>query len=290
LVLAIAASGLASCGGDDDEDENPDDGIEQGDIPLGETAIVTVVNPVPNEGNTVPVPAELAQERAGVSVNANPGSEDTTDETGLAVVHELGAGMLDLVFGGPDGPALPFTVTSDGDVYDLAVAYNGQAVVAIENFPIRYAVGTDVSRFAETASAADVGNALGTDGTIVVLERGLYTGDLHITGDNILFFGEGFTERRVVIDGSVQVSGTGVRIRGFTITGNIIVEGNGFGMAFTTVQGTTDIRGNAVAFLRNAFCGNPMVPSSSASLFDNEGMAPLPDPIEECVPPDGGAP
>ena len=286
----MASTGLLSCGGDEDDDRDDNDGIEQGDIPLGETAIVTVVNPVPNDGNTAPVPVERTEERAGVLVNAEPGSEDTTDETGLAVVHELDAGMLDLVFGGAGGPALPFTVASDGDVYDLAVAYNGQAVVAIENFPIRYAVGTDAARFAETATAADVGNALATDGTIVVLERGLYTGDLHITGDNILFFGEGFTERQVIIDGSVQVSGTGVRIRGFTITGNIIVEGNGFGMAFTTVQGTTDIRGNAVAFLRNAFCGDVMVPSSNASLFDNEGMAPLPDPVEECLPPDAGAP
>ena len=91
------------------------------------------------------------------------------------------------------------------------------------------------------------------------------------------------TERDVIIDGNVQVSGGNVRIRGFTITGDVVVNGNTFGMAYSVVRGSTDIRGNAVAFLRNSFCGTVRVPSSSASLLDNRGMAPLNDVTEvEC--------
>ena len=65
------------------------------------------------------------------------------------------------------------------------------------------------------------------------------------------------------------------------MTGDITVLGNDFGMAFSIVQGETQILGNAVAFLRNSLCGPVTVPSSNATLLDNEGMAPLPDPPQE---------
>jgi hypothetical protein len=126
-----------------------------------------------------------------------------------------------------------------------------------------------------------VADALSTNGNIVFFRNGTYRGDLLITGDDVILFGEGFSERQVVIDGSVNVRGTGVRIRGFTITGDVTVPGNDFGMSFSVVQGETQILGNAVAFLRNSFCGPVTVPSSNATLLDNDGMAPLPDPSQE---------
>lgn len=116
---------------------------------------------------------------------------------------------------------------------------------------------------------------MGTDDGLVFFRTGSYVGDLTITGENVIFFGEGFAEREVVIDGSILVSGGNVRIRGFTSTGNVVVNGNTFGMAYSVVRGSTGIRGNAVAFLRNSFCGTVRVPSSNASLLDNRGMAPL---------------
>jgi hypothetical protein len=295
-LLALIYALATACGGDSDEKEGATGvgngtGTEEGDVRLGETTIVAVVNPVPNQGNTAPLPAAHTPAlRADVPIDADPGGQAVTNATGLGVVQGLDAGPLDLLFGPAPGAALPFTVVRDGDVYDLAVGYDGTNVQAIQNFPIRYPIASDIIQIGATATPRDLAGALETNGTTVVVSMGRYVGDLTITGDDVLFFGEGFTERAVVIDGSVRVRGTGVRIRGFTITGDLIVEGNLFGMGFTVVQGSTDIRGNAVAFLRNAFCGDVTVPSSSASLFDNEGMPPLPIPVLPCAPPDGGAP
>jgi hypothetical protein len=190
------------------------------------------------------------------------------------------------VFGG--GPALPFSVVADGDVYDLAVAYNGETVTAFDNFPIRYDVGGEVVTFEEGADPGAVDDAVDVDGGIVFFE-GPFTGDITIEGTDVLLFGEGFTERDIVFDGSIEVRGQSVRIRGFTITGDVMVFGNQFGMAFTVVQGSTQINGDSVAFLRNAFCQGATVPSSSASLLDNTGLAPLPDPDPAlCAQPDAG--
>jgi hypothetical protein len=189
---------------------------------------------------------------------------------------------LDLAF---DGNAiLPFTVVAEGDVYDLAVGTDGSGVAAYPNFPIRYGVGGEILVFASDANPADVSEALSTNGNIVFFENGTFVGDLEISGDDVIFFGEGFTERDVVIDGSVEVRGTGVRIRGFVITGSVTVFGNDFGMAFTVVRGDTQINGNAVAFLRNAFCGDVVVPSSNATLLDNDGLPPLSAPPVDLCP------
>jgi hypothetical protein len=65
----------------------------------------------------------------------------------------------------------------------------------------------------------------------------------------------------------------------------VTVAGNQFGMAFTIVRGSTSITGNAAAFLRNSFCGAVTVPSSNASLLDNEGLDPLPQDPDVCAPP-----
>jgi len=268
-TVALAATTAAlGCGGDDDGHDP--------DRPFGDTAIVVVVNPTPNDGNTAAVPGISSDIREGVGVDAEPGGGATTDASGLGVVDEVAMGDLQLIF--DSGPVLPSQILSDGDVYDLAVAYDGDTVTAFDGYPIRYGVGGEILEFATDADPAEVAEALGTDGNIVFFEDGVYTGDLMITGEDVIFFGEGLTERQVVIDGSVEVRGTGVRIRGFTITGDLTVFGNQFGMSFSVVQGNTQINGNPVSFLRNAFCGNVDVPSSNASLLDNEGLAPMADP------------
>jgi hypothetical protein len=51
------------------------------------------------------------------------------------------------------------------------------------------------------------------------------------------------------------------------------------------VRGATNITGNGAAFLRNTFCGAVAVPSSNASLLDNDGLDPLPKPDGLCTPP-----
>jgi hypothetical protein len=277
--MALLASSVAGCGDDDQPDGSAGN---RPDRPFGESAIITVVNPVVNEGHTGTVPSEHGTTRSGVFVDAVPGGEATSDSTGLAVVKGIAQGNLALGF--DKGPTLPLTVVAAGDVYDLAVAYDGSNVATFDNFPIRYGVGGQIVEFATNAPPADVELALATNANIVFFRNGRYVGDLLITGDDVIFFGEGFSERQVVIEGSVVVKGGGVRIRGFTITGDLTVEGNTFGMSFTVVRGSTDIKGNAVAFLRNGLCGSVTVPSSSASLLDNDGMAPLARPAAPVCP------
>lgn len=267
-VLAISLIAVAC--GDSEKTPNDDSGADQS---FGDTALVTVVNPIENEGHTGDAPAAHDTTREGISVDAEPGDSAMTDATGLAVLDDVGEGELSLTFGGR--PSMPFSVLGEGDVYDLAVGYDGSAVEIFPNFPIRYAVGGTIIELGSDADADEVAEALGTDDSIVFFRTGSHVGDLTITGENVIFFGEGFAEREVVIDGSILVSGGNVRIRGFTVTGDVVVNGNTFGMAYSIVRGRTDIRGNAVAFLRNTFCGAVSVPSSSASLLDNRGMAPL---------------
>ncbi len=268
LTVAVLLAGCGNSAGS----RNPD-------RPFGSTALVTVVNPQVNDGNTTAIPESAAIVREGVGVDVDPGSAATTDATGMAVIDDVATGEIDVLFDG--GAALPLTILANGDVYDLAVGYDGSEVTAYPNFPIRYGVGGDIVVFSSNANPDAVTDALSTNGNIVFFRNGTFLGDLLITGDDVIFFGEGFTERQVLIDGSVTDRGTGVRIRGFTVTGSVTVQGNDFGMAFTVVKGETQILGNAVAFLRNAFCGSVIVPSSNATLLDNEGMAPLPDPPQE---------
>lgn len=264
LTVASFAQGCGNGGG-----RNPD-------RPFGETAIVVTVNPRVNDAHTTTVPNALGTTRQGIAIDAQPGGGDTTDARGLAVLTDLDAGALDLVF---DGDAtLPFTIASEGDVYDLAVAYDGTTVGAFDNFPVRYGVGGQILEFDSSADPADVQTALSGNGNIVFFRNGTFTGDLTVTGDDVIFFGEGFTERQVVIDGSVTINGTGVRIRGFTITGNLNAPGNDFGLAWSVVRGSAQISGNAGALLHNAFCGTVTVPSSNATVLENEGMSPLPAP------------
>jgi hypothetical protein len=278
LAALLVACATAACGGDDEEAKkanNPDQ-------PFGETAIIVIANPVVNTGHTTPVPSNLGTEREGIVVDAEPGGAGTTDATGLTVIDDgLAKGALSLAFS--KGPSLPFTIVEDGDVYDLAVAYDGSTVSAFDNFPIRYAVGGQILEFDSSSDPALVTDALATDGNIVFFKQGSFESDLLIQGSNVVFFGEGFTKGQVEIRGSVEVKGTNVKIRGFDIAGNITVAGNGFGMSFTLVRGTTAITGNAAAFLRNAFCGAVTVPSSNASLLDNDGLDPLPKPDAPCA-------
>ena len=146
------------------------------DQPFGDGAIVVVVNPEVNEGNTVSVPASLAEVREGISVDVDPGGSAVTDATGVVVINEVLFGEANLRF--DDSATLPITVFSDGDVYDLAVAYDGTTVAVFPNFPIRYGVGGDILRFGSDADPAAVADALSTNGSIVFFRNGTYRGNL----------------------------------------------------------------------------------------------------------------
>jgi hypothetical protein len=260
FLATLVTASLAACGGDDPIDS-----------PFGATTIFVVVNPPENAGNTADVPATFGTLQAGVRVDAEPGGAAVTDVTGLAILEDdLAAGDVDLVLDG--GPAIAGHIDSDGDVYDVAVAYDGNAAQLYPGFPIHYAVGGEII---EIASDADATIALNTDNAIVFFEEGVHVGNLVIEGGNVILFGQGFPETSVLIDGSVEVRGGKVRLRGVTITGNLSVFGNEFGMSFSVVRGTAQLNGQGIAFLGNVFCGGANVPSSNAALFDNEGLPPL---------------
>jgi hypothetical protein len=269
FIITATLAMAAGCGG----------GGNDPYLPFGETAVVVVVNPLPNDGNTASLPAFVGAEYADIDVDAEPGGSSVTDDTGLAVLRDLDAGDLDLVFAGD--AALPLEIISEGDVYDLAVAHDGSEVGLYPGFPIRYGVGGEIIVIATDGDAAE---ALNTDDTIVFFEDGVHVGDLVIEGGNVILFGDSFEGDPVVVDGSIEVRGGSVRIRGVTITGDLTVFGNNFGMSFSTVQGATQLNGQAISFLRNVFCQGATVPSSNAALYDNAGLPPFAAPLAPVCP------
>jgi hypothetical protein len=273
LVLSLSLATASAC---KDEDE-PTDEAGDVDLPAGSTAIVVVLNPVPNVGHSVSLPSITGTARDGVAVDANPGGEDVTNASGIAVVGAE-VGLTALRISDADAPPeLTLDVLAAGDVYDAGVAYDGAGAEYFELTPIRYAVGQESGAiFIDPGTAiADIELELETDDAVVVLRPGVYTGDLEIRGGRVLLFGEGFSESSVVIAGSVSALGEAVRLRGLTIEGNVTSAGNNFGMSFSEVRGSASITGNGGAFLRNVFCGQVSIPTDNAALLDNYGLEPL---------------
>jgi hypothetical protein len=246
-----------------------------------------------NDSHQTGVPTVLTDARDEVDVDAEPGGDGITDVTGLTVVGaEPGATVLRF---GPDDDEraeLGVTVVADGDVYDAPIAWDGTTAEGFDGTPIRYAVGSGSGAiFLDPETPiAQIEDELAEDEVVVVLRPGVYVGDITIRGRDVLLFGEGFSEAAVVVEGTIQASGEAVRLRGLSVTGGVIAEGNNFGMSFMVVHGETRITGNGGAFLRNVFCGPVTVPSGSATLLDNYGLAPLEDvPPDRCEPEDEGA-
>ncbi len=279
LLVTALVTFVPACGddGDSEEPQGTAGAADGGDVAAGSTAIVAILNPVVNDPHTAEVPDELGTDRDGIDVDAEPGEAATTGNEGLAVV-DVPVGAIDLHIGGaPDEPVLGHTVVAEGDVYDAAIAYDGTGAAFFPNTPIRYAVGEKSGAFFYDPEDdfSTINARLEEDDVVVVLRPGTYIGSLDIRGQGVLLFGEGWSDRAVVLDGDVVVNGGNVRLRGVTITGDLTSNGNGFGISFSLVKGVTDIKGNAGAFLRNIFCGHATVPSSNATLLDNYGIPPL---------------
>lgn len=241
-------------------------------LPVGVTFLVAVVNPAVNTPHNTGVPGELGDGRDGIHIDPMPGGAAATVD-GLALV-EVPAASIDL-FVGPAG--LGLVVAASGEVIDAPIAFDGKAAAFFAATPIRYPLG-DAVFFDPTVSSAELEKALAGDRAVVVLRPGVYVGDLVITGRDVLVFGLGWSERAVVIEGSVTAEGKGVRLRGVTITGNLSSQAKGFGISFSRVLGATNVTGAGGAFLRNVFCGTTVVPSKSVLLLDNFGVPPLASP------------
>jgi hypothetical protein len=271
LAVSLGATG---CGGDDAQagaTGGASSSNESPDVSAGSTVIVAVVNPVVNDAHNTGVPASLGNERNGITVDAEPGGSDVTED-GIAVV-DVPTGAIALAVG---SASLSHTVHAKGDVYDAPIALDGANAAFFAATPIRYPVGKDSGAvfFEPDAPLTDIEARLAEDDRVVVLRPGIYKGSLTITGKGVLLFGEDWTDRAVVVDGSITANGEEVRLRGLTITGNLAAKGNNFGISFSAVKGATSITGNAGAFVRNVFCGMTAVPSSSVTLLDNHGIEP----------------
>jgi hypothetical protein len=272
LILALLA-----CQGCDDDDGDKKDGdpTDDPDVVAGSTVIVAIVNPVVNDPHNTGVPDSLGDERDGITVSAEPGGSDVTED-GVAVLS-TSAGSVDLALG---DASLSQTVAAEGDVYDAPVALNGEDATFFDATPIRYPVGKDSGAifFDRDSSLSDIEASMAEDDSVVVLGPGVYSGDITITGKGVLLFGEGWADREVVIDGSITANGEEIRLRGLTIKGDLASKGNNFGISFSVVKGKTSITGNAGAYVRNVFCGETTVPSSNATLLDNYGVPPIETP------------
>lgn len=93
------------------------------------------------------------------------------------------------------------------------------------------------------AALADIEARLAEDNVLVVLRSGTYKGNVTITGNGVLLFGELWTQRAVDVDGFITANGEEVRLRGLTITGDLASKGNNFGISFSVVKGRTTLMG-----------------------------------------------
>jgi hypothetical protein len=276
VSVVVLLAGVAAC---NPRAEDTADSAAEGDsadVPAGSTVLVAIVNPVVNSPHVTGVPGEQGTVRDGIDVDPEPGGADVTVD-GLAVA-EVPVGSIDVRVG-PAG--LGLDVAAAGDVYDAAIAFDGDRAAYFANTPIRYPVGEGGGAiyFDPDFALSEINATLTEDNVVVVLRPGIYAGDLVVKGRDVLIFGEGWTDFEVVIEGSVSIEGNGDRVRGVTITGDLESKGNGFGISFSRVLGTTSITSNGGAFVRNVFCGPTVVPSTDATLLDNYGVAPIETPL-----------
>lgn len=229
------------------------------------TSAVVLVNPVINQGSSTSV--EVGTQRAYVEVAVADLEPVSTDPTGLAVVRDIPTGTIPFEF---ETGSTEVNVQQEKELYDVVVAVRDNGVEQI--FPaVRYPIGGEVI-FLQPGD--DIEQAAEEDGAIIVLEEGVYSGDVEIRSEGVLIFGEWSAETGPlsVIDGNVSVFGGEVRMRGVDIDGNVSSAANGFSLAFSEVD-SSEITGNGVTLLRNTFTGsNITVPSSSSVLVDNEGI------------------
>jgi hypothetical protein len=228
------------------------------------TSAVVLVNPVINAGSSTTVSS--GNTRANVSIQAGYLLPVQTDMTGLAVIYELPTGTVPLEL---DTGSVNLTIQAEKELYDVVLSYDSAGVQHVIP-PVRYPLG-GVLKIVEPGESIA---AAATDDSILMLKEGTYPGGFEITAQNVLIFGDWTVEdgQRSVINGTVTVKGTGVRMRGVDVTGTLTSNANSFSAAFCKLGGA-NITGNQVSLLRNEFVSaGATVPSSNAVLVDNEGI------------------
>lgn len=254
LFCALMVTG---CGGDD----SPGTPGRFGEV----TSAVVIINPVINRGSTINV--SPGSQREGVEFEAANRVQGRTDSTGLALVEELPTGTVELDF---DPGTYSFQVVRARELYDVVLSYKDGSPQPLFA-PVRYPLSETVVRVEPGQSIAQ---AAASDGTILMLEPGTYSGNIELRAEGVLIFGAWSpTEGPLsTIEGDVTVLGGGNRIRGVKINGRLTSNANNFSAAFSDIASAT-ITGNGVSLLRNRFTvGQANVPSSNAVLVDNTGI------------------
>jgi hypothetical protein len=271
--MAMVALTALGCSGDDAPIGAPPAG--QG----SSTTLVAIINPVVNLGHAKHIPFEMGSERDGIPIDASPGSASTFHE-GLANIY-TGAGFVELRIG---NARIGYSVPMVGDAHDAIFGYNGSSASFYQNGLVRYPVDAAAGAvfFGPTDALGAIQAELAKTDRVVVLRAGTYKGDLTIDGLAAMLFGEGFAGDAVVIDGSVTVNRSRVRLRGLTITGDLVAKAPEFGMNLSKVEGSTRIIGDSPQLVRNVFCNVAELQKINATLLDNFGLAPVPAPAAAC--------
>lgn len=261
VVLAAVACAPASSGrGGDGNDSLPGH--------FGSTtSIVTIVNPIINQGSTTSVvPGDGRQGVPVVVEDSVPELRASTDETGLAVIAEVPIGDHSIRF---EHGAVPVSVQQHGELYDVVVADRADGVEEVVPV-VRYPIAGDVVVVEPGQSISD---AAQEDGAIILLQPGTHVGDVEIRAEGVLLFGAWSADggSASLIDGDVSWLGGNGRMRGVRVDGLLSASANGFSAAFNRLA-RAQITGNGVSLIRNELAGEATVPSSSAVLVDNTGI------------------
>lgn len=270
LMAALVLS--AGCGGDDAV-TNPTD------VTLGETTFVFLLNPVVNDANQKAVPPPGAAQ-SGVNVTVLDGPSASTDGGGVVVLAPVAEGTRSVSFDdGSNSGNVSLDITAQ-DLLEVAVALDAGGAAEMAN--VEYAFGGTVVTITPNMSIDDVNDALGQSNIIVLVEGGVYTGNVEFSGSNVTLFGEGAEGGNVTIDGNVVVSGSQNRLRGVRITGDLSVPGSNAGVSFSSVVGSLTVDGSDTRLLSNAFCGGTTIIGGGLLALGNAGMDPIPAPAGGC--------
>lgn len=264
IVFALAVSSCSfftSCGGDDNV--NPD--LSAGGMNFGKvTSAVVVVNPVINEGSSTTIPSGTG--RSGITIQVGELEAVSTDNTGLAVINGIPTGSQSLTF---KHGSLDFNVVNQGELYDMIVSYTDGVAYIVP--VVRYSIAGELMVL---KPGDDLAAAASEDNAILFLEEGTYTGDVLVSGENVLILGswDPVEGPKSILEGNLTFNGGAGRIRGLQVNQKITVNANSFSAAFSHFN-NAELKGNSMVLLRNTFSGESVVvPSSSAVLVDNVGI------------------
>ncbi len=263
---------LAACSDDGGARALPDANSPT-DVPFGTTAIVVVVNPAVNDANTetgLPTPGTI---REGVTLTTDDNVTATTGPDGIAVLAPVTAGARTITVSGAIAGGTFSVMVADTTLREVALSAtpgNAQIMVSVDY------KSDQVFEVTPTMTNADVNDALAVSDRVVFFKGGSYDGDLTFAGSRVTLFGEGLLGGKVILNGSVTVSGSDSRIRGAEVTGALTIPASKVALSFSKATGSVMSSGSDSMFLQNQLCGTESITGSGVTVVGNIGAAPAP--------------